>query len=205
MQNSDAFYVPLYGAEGDLLGIWVQDADHPNLKMRLQVFVVSEGLPVEVFAKFASGNYRRVENSRAEGKNVVFEGGAFLMLGDAKAPSERKLASAENNTGGSAQGFGGTAMLIGTAESIGKLASQALCPVCGGRMSPGASVARCSAGHEEICFYPLGKPAFLTKSQSIADLLRSKGYTVQQKSFDPGKEWWNITGIIKTKPWWRFW
>lgn len=87
MAHSDVSYVPFYGPGKQFLGIWVRDADHPNLQARLQMFVAGEGLPVEVLAAFSSGSYRRVDNVRTDiGNNVVFEGGAFLMLGNAKAP-----------------------------------------------------------------------------------------------------------------------
>lgn len=89
MKHSDAPYVPFYGPGNEFIGIWIRDPDHPNLNARLQMFAVGEGLPVEVYAALSSGSYRRVENERTDiGNGVVFSGGAFLMLGDAKAPNE---------------------------------------------------------------------------------------------------------------------
>ena len=87
--DSNGPYVPIYGPGHKLAGIWVREPDHQNLGTRLEMFTVGEGLPVEVFAALSSGDYRRVANDRAEiGNGVVLLGGAFLMLGDAKAPSE---------------------------------------------------------------------------------------------------------------------
>ena len=91
MQHSDAAYVPFYGPGEKFIGMWVREPDHPTLKAILEMFAVGEGLPVEVFAALSSRSYRRVDNDRTDiGNGVVFVGGAFLMLGGAKAPNEAR-------------------------------------------------------------------------------------------------------------------
>ena len=86
-QQTKPFYAPVKDEQGEFIGIWVADPDHPNLKARLEMFAVGEKLPLETYAALADGNYRRVENTFND------LGGAFLMLGDCLAPGEKQNAS----------------------------------------------------------------------------------------------------------------
>lgn len=82
---TDSFYSPVLGPNGEFLGIWVADMNHPNLRARLEMYAVGNSLGVETFGELQDGIYRAVPNT------VNDAGGHFLMLRDHLAPGEEEL------------------------------------------------------------------------------------------------------------------
>jgi hypothetical protein len=75
--------IPLIGTHGDLQGVWIREPDHQDAQLRIHECTAAFGKRAE---KFKAGTFRRVDNSHHS--EPPFSGGAFLMLGSARAPNE---------------------------------------------------------------------------------------------------------------------
>lgn len=68
----------------EIHGMWLSPEYemYAQTKARLEMMIVSESMPVEIFAPINSGSYRVVPNT------VNKRGGVYVMFGTAKAPGE---------------------------------------------------------------------------------------------------------------------
>jgi hypothetical protein len=99
-------YYPLYDQDKKFVGFWVRDPNHPYLEITLGLYAQSEKLSTEAFEALCGGKYRRVENAKTDlGGGIVLMSGAFLMLGDAKPPSEINASQVKETVRESPQGL----------------------------------------------------------------------------------------------------
>ena len=102
----ERFCKRLKNPQGEIIGLWIADADDPNVRGYVEAFCTSERVPIEFLLAFQEGRYRKVQNY------VDKNGGTFLMFGSALAPGENsKLGS----SGGESVSLGSNLLALGRA------------------------------------------------------------------------------------------
>ena len=113
-QQSKAKWVWIYNLDSKPIGIWVPQSflnrSEKELDLKLKMTISAEkvfiekagfdadeaGFDLDLYIAFTERRYRIVKESHTEvANNVSFKDGAFLMLGNAKSPSEARNPQAE--------------------------------------------------------------------------------------------------------------